>query len=79
MVVLLYNRSNVSALSDKYNSQSGAFSGMEKYTKVLENNTQMTLQQKINLNLLKIMLLIQLVLLIHILLRGFKIKKECDT
>lgn len=25
-----YNKSNVSALSDKYNSQSGAFSGMEK-------------------------------------------------
>ena len=25
-----YNRNNVSALSDKYNSQSGAFSGMEK-------------------------------------------------
>lgn len=30
-----YNKSNVSALSDKYNSQSGAFSGMEKVHEIL--------------------------------------------
>jgi hypothetical protein len=30
-----YNKSNVYALSDKYNSQSGAFSGMEKVHEIL--------------------------------------------
>lgn len=71
-----YNTSNVSALSDKYNSQSGAFSGMEKVHESLRKQYADDALAEDKFKFIKIMPLIQLVLLIHILLREFKIKRS---
>lgn len=71
-----YNKSNVYALSDKYNSQSGAFSGMEKVHESLRKQYADDALVEDKFKFIKIMPLIQLVLLVHILLRGFKIKRS---